>query len=68
MAAVSNTCGVCNGSGFIGENVCTTCMGAGVIPAMGMSKFLIETLNKVTSAQETQQEYLEKILNVVGGK
>ena len=68
MAVISNTCVTCSGSGFINGEPCGTCFGAGVVPAAGTMKFLIETLNGIVSTQKTQQEYLEKILSVVGGK
>ena len=68
MAATSNTCGVCNGSGLVGNSVCGTCVGSGVTPAQGMPKYLKETLDGIVLEQKIHLEILEKILAAVGPK
>jgi len=68
MADISKTCRTCGGSGLSGSDICKTCFGTGALPAKGMTKYLVETLDEIVSIQKEQQEYLEKILSVVEGK
>ena len=65
MAIVSNTCGVCSGSGLVGDSICGTCIGSGVVPAQGMPKYLKETLDGIALEQKIHLELLEKILAAV---
>jgi len=65
MTATSNTCGVCNGSGLVGDSVCGACVGSGVTPAKGMPKYLKETLDGIALEQKIHLELLEKILAAV---
>lgn len=68
MAAISNTCAVCSGSGLIGDSICGTCIGSGVVPAKGMPKYVKETLDGIALEQKIHLELLEKILAAVGPK
>lgn len=68
MAAISNTCVACNGSGLIGDSICGTCIGSGVVPTKGMPKYLKETLDGIALEQKIHLELLEKIWAAVGPK
>ncbi len=64
MANVSKSCKTCGGSGAVKGSICKTCIGTGALPATGMPKYLVETLDGIVSNLKIQQEYLEKILKL----
>jgi DnaJ-class molecular chaperone len=68
MSAVSNTCSTCSGSGFINGEVCSVCFGAGAVPAAGMPKLLIETLNRIVAEQAAQRIDLTAALTAIYNK
>jgi DnaJ-class molecular chaperone len=68
MPAQSNTCTTCNGSGQIGDTICSACMGSGAIPLRGMSKWFKETLSAIATEQAAQRVDLTTALAAIWNK
>jgi len=52
----TTTCSFCGGDGYIDGNICETCYGAGSLPPLGMSSYLMKHLLAVAGVAQDLDE------------